>query len=126
MCASIPVVYLVVDKTGGTVSSTIWLTSPNWWGGMRQIGLVAGTPVLSTTDVDYDLLVDFDLPGRGLMVNFCKEYGEMRWKKLIFTGYFLHLFAVNAVNRGESFILTAFTAITAFLTNIHRIHRIYY
>ena len=30
-------------------------------------------------------------------------------KKIIFTAYFLHLFAVNAVNRGELFIFTAFS-----------------
>ena len=51
-------------------------------------------------------------PGRGLAVNFCKKCGEMRWKKIIFTPYFLHLFTVNAVNRGELFI---FTAISVFL-----------
>ena len=36
----------------------------------------------------------------------------MRWnavKKIIFTAYFLHLFAVNAVNRGELFFFTAFS-----------------
>ena len=37
----------------------------------------------------------------------------MRWnavkKKIIFTAFFLHLFAVNAVNRGELFIFTAFS-----------------
>ena len=36
----------------------------------------------------------------------------MRWnavkKKIIFTAYFWHLFAVNAVNRGELFFFTAF------------------
>ena len=30
-------------------------------------------------------------------------------KKIIFTAYFLHLFAVNAVNRGELFFFTAFS-----------------
>ena len=30
-------------------------------------------------------------------------------KKKIFTAYFLHLFAVNAVNRGELFLFTAFS-----------------
>ena len=49
------------------------------------------------------------VPGRGLAVNFRKKCGEMRWKKIIFTAYFLHLFAVNAVNRGELFIFTAFS-----------------
>ena len=48
-------------------------------------------------------------PGRGLVVNFRKKSGEMRWKKIIFTAYFLHLFAVNAVNRGELFFFTAFS-----------------
>ena len=48
-------------------------------------------------------------PGRGLVVNFRKKRGEMRWKKIIFTAYFLHLFAVNAVNRGELFFFTAFS-----------------
>ena len=36
----------------------------------------------------------------------------MQWsavKKIVFTAYFLHLFAVNAVNRGELFIFTAFS-----------------
>ena len=48
-------------------------------------------------------------PSRGLAVNFRKKCGEMRWKKIIFTAYFLHLFAVNAVNSGELFIFTAFS-----------------
>ena len=48
-------------------------------------------------------------PGWGLAVNFRKKCVEMRWKKIIFTAYFLHLFAVNAVNRGELFIFTAFS-----------------
>ena len=45
------VVNIVVDKTGVIVTSTIWLISPNAASmrGMRQIGLVAGSPVLSTT-----------------------------------------------------------------------------
>ena len=43
---------IVVDKTGVTVTSTIWLISPNAaiMRGKRQIGLVAGSPVLSTTE----------------------------------------------------------------------------
>ena len=48
-------------------------------------------------------------PGRGFAVNFRKKCGEMRRKKIIFTAYFLHLFAVNAVNRGELFIFTLFS-----------------
>ena len=36
-------------------------------------------------------------------MNFRKKCGEMRQKKIIFTVYFLYLFAVNAVNRGELF-----------------------
>ena len=42
-------------------------------------------------------------PGRGLVVNFGKKCGEMRWKKN-FTAYFLHLFAVNAVNHSPHFL----------------------
>ena len=45
-------------------------------------------------------------PGRGLTVNYRKKCGE---KKIIFTAYFLQIFAVNAVNRGELFIFTAFS-----------------
>ena len=41
--------------------------------------------------------------GRGLAVTFHMKFGEMRWKQLIFSAYFLHFFAVNAVNRGELF-----------------------
>ena len=48
--------------------------------------------------------IQITIPGRGLAVNFRKKCGG---KKLIFTAYFLHLFAVNAVNRGELFIFTA-------------------
>ena len=39
-------------------------------------------------------------------VNFRKCVGD---EKKIFTVYFLHLFAVNAVNRGELFFFTAFS-----------------
>ena len=42
-------------------------------------------------------------PGSGLAVNFCQKSGEMRSKEITFTAYFLHLFAVNAVNRRELF-----------------------
>ena len=45
-------------------------------------------------------------------MNFCKKCGEMQWKKTIFTAYLLHIFVVNAVNRGELFI---FTALSVFL-----------
>ena len=48
-------------------------------------------------------------PGRGLAVNFLKKCGYSHEKKIISTAYFLHLFAVNAVNRGELFIFTAFS-----------------
>ena len=43
---------IVVDISGVPVTSTIWLISPNAASmrGMSQIGLVAGTPVLSTTE----------------------------------------------------------------------------
>ena len=37
-------------------------------------------------------------PGRGLSVNCRKKCGE---KKIIFIAYFLHIFAVNAVNCSE-------------------------
>ena len=36
---------------------------------------------------------------------------EMRWKKIMFTAYFLHLFVVNTLNRCELFIFTAFYGI---------------
>ena len=42
-------------------------------------------------------------------VNFCQKCGEKRWKNFI--AYFLHLFAANAVNRGELFIFTAFSVL---------------
>ena len=63
----------------------------------------------------FKLPVEFQIhcyPVRGLAVNFRKKWGEMRWKKLNFTAYFLHLFAVNAVNCGELFIFPAFCNIT--------------
>ena len=40
-----------------------------------------------------------------MVVNFCKKCDE----KKVFTAYFVHLFAVNAVNRGELFIFIAFS-----------------
>ena len=45
------IVNIAVDKTGVPVTITIWLISPNAASmrGMRQIGLVAGTPALTTT-----------------------------------------------------------------------------
>ena len=51
MCDSFSLVYVVVDKTGATVSSTIWLISPNAasMSKMRQIGWLAAPPVLSIT-----------------------------------------------------------------------------
>ena len=42
-------------------------------------------------------------------VNFCQKCVENGWKK--FNAYFLHLFAANAVNRGELFIFTAFSVL---------------
>ena len=45
---------------------------------------------------------------------------------MIFTAHFLHLFALKAVNRGDFFIFTTFSAITAFLTKSRRIHRFSY
>ena len=58
-------------------------------------------------------------PGRGLVVNIRKKCGEMWWNKIIFTAYFLHLFAVNAVNRGELFFFKAFSV---FLQKKNRPH----
>ena len=54
-------------------------------------------------------------------VNFRKKCGEMRRKKTNFTAYFLHLFAVNAVNRGELFFFTAFSVAVNYF--FHRLMR---
>ena len=51
------------------------------------------------------------LPGQSLMVQFCRGRCEMRWKQIIFTSYFLNVFAVNAVKCGELFIFTQFNGI---------------
>ena len=56
-------------------------------------------------------------PGRGrvfLVVNFCKECGELR-KKKIFTAYYLHLFALNAVNRCEISFLHEIKLLISFM-----------
>ena len=45
---------------------------------------------------------------RQIFVSNVVNFGEMRWKN--FTSCFLHLFVVNAVNRGELFIFTTFSA----------------
>ena len=48
------------------------------------------------------------------MVNFCKKCGE----KIFFTAYFLHLFVVTEVNRGDFF----FNAFSVFLQKDISIH----
>ena len=55
MCDSFSLVYVVVDKTGAAVTSTIWLISPNAASmrAMRQIGWLAVAPVLSTTPKNF-------------------------------------------------------------------------
>ena len=75
-------------------------TSSSMWSAITAIPII--------TEINYTQ----SYPGRGLAVNFCKKCGE---KKIIFTAYFLHLFAVNVVNRGELFIFTAFSI---FLQNV--------
>ena len=78
-----------------------------------MVAIASGGAILGKTPQNFPGLSHY--PGRGLAVNFRKKCGEMRWKKIIFTAYFLHLFAVNAVNRGELFIFTTFSI---FLQNV--------
>ena len=51
------------------------------------------------------------LPGQSLVVQFCRGRREMRWKQIIFTSFFLNVFAVNAVKCGELFNFTQYNGI---------------
>ena len=95
---------LVPCNFWGSVDKHWWFLNLNWSSDFVQ---------------DADILFHV-FPGRGLVVNFRKKCGEMWWKKIIFTAFFVHLFAVNAVNRGELFFFTAFSVAVNFF---HRLMR---
>ena len=79
-----------------------------------------------------DMILSFKISHQICLLNFTRDIQsrvEVWWwifvrnavkcgeKKIIFTAYFVHLFAVNAVNRGELFFFTAFSvAVNFFFT----------